>query len=1175
MSSLKVIVAVRVRPFNQRELDMGANLIVHMDGKKTRLAKPRTPGSNGAICRDSLSKENFNEFTFDYSYWSFDDQDKHYVSQEEVYEDLGTDVINCAFQGYNACVFAYGQTGSGKTFTMMGNPDSLGLIPRICKSLFARMKVGSRSWDGIYNERVKDLLGPQSATHGLRVREHMTTGPYVENLSQHPVSDYDEIKECINKGNILRTTASTNMNDTSSRSHAIFTITFVQAGFTDDMPSETVSKIHLVDLAGSERANATGATGQRLKEGAHINKSLVTLGSVISALAEQTHPTNNKRILYIPYRDSVLTWLLKDSLGGNSKTIMIAAISPADCNYGETLSTLRYANRAKNIINKPTVNIDPNVKLIRELREEIMKLRAMLTVDNVEELTSKVLLDLQKKEAQEKVLTEEWTEKWREAQMILREQKSLGLRKSGYGVILDSEMPHLIGIHDDISTGVTLYSLKEGETTIGTDENDNPQDIVLSGVGIQPEHCRIVLSDGIATIWPKLPAQCWLNANLIEEPTRISQGDILLLGRTNMFRYNNPAEAAKLRKDLNRSRMDLSRLSLIAASRENLSVSFASDDELTGSRREKVYYPQEMVCREDAEVQEENRKILDTIGNALKQLNAERTQMHHQHRMKVAKLSRELNELIQQKRDQEAIFQLREQELNARREMLLWEKSNEEIQMEIIIRQKCALQTQLDSKKRDFFEYVARELQELSDCGKLDEHDIKILEDNPRPEDTSNLLLSVTENLDNSAAQFLKETLKRNKDEIDRMEKALMDKDQILCESDTKMKILDGKMTDLDAENQALLLERSHIDIEALNLKKQSMSLNLKKTSDADAQTDMVNELKTLDTSETYHTATSNCSIPSQLVFTPEAKQCEPIPRHGIMCDSGVSVDTNRTQEKSPKDPAEQCDEDRLSCVSCANSNGSDSGAQLQKLREQIASQKAHIMKTLETDCSDKAELDDLIFQLQELQKQKQILKTEIDSIHQPDEHPDIPESLNGSDDCANSSTIAPLGHYENSIYGTTNSIGQPSIETTHQQQRQDAENYVSIPSFIMRGAGKQTHYEYEVKVCLPDGRWTLLRRYSRFRELHNSMKNLYGEKIKDIPFPRREIFGSKSENVAKSRRRYLEAYLRRLLVVCAKIPQCPIYEGPGGCGVTKQSLVEFSGFFKKGLFESGKHGTG
>lgn len=405
---------------------------------------------------------------------------------------------------------------------------------------------------------------------------------------------FPSFQRCINRGNLLRTTASTNMNDTSSRSHAIFTITFVQAVFMDDMPSETVSKIHLVDLAGSERANATGATGERLKEGAHINKSLVTLGSVISALAEQSTAASaqssaQKKRAYIPYRDSVLTWLLKDSLGGNSKTIMIAAISPADCNFSETLSTLRYANRAKNIINKPTINEDPNVKLIRELREEIMKLKGMITSgdfsdESLHNRSSQMLEDLLKKEAQEKFLTEEWAEKWRQAQSILREEKTLGLRKSGVGVILDSEAPHLIGIHDDNSTGVTLYSLREGETTIGGDpdeneneskEEDHPVDIVLHGTGMLSLHCTIELSDGTAVIHPREGAQCWLNANQIDQPTPISQGDILLLGRTNMFRYNNPTEA-KLRKGgiRGKSRTDLSRLSMIAASRENLSGSF-------------------------------------------------------------------------------------------------------------------------------------------------------------------------------------------------------------------------------------------------------------------------------------------------------------------------------------------------------------------------------------------------------------------------------------------------------------------------------------------------------------------------------------------------------------------------------------------------------------------------
>merc|ERR1719495_1416442 len=232
------------------------------------------------------------------------------------------------------------------------------------------------------------------------------------------------------------------------------------------MPYETESKIHLVDLAGSERANATGASGQRLKEGAHINKSLVTLGSVISALAEAGSKVASSKPsgkAFIPYRDSVLTWLLKDSLGGNSKTIMIATISPADVNHNETLSTLRYANRAKNIINKPTVNEDANVKLIRELREEIHRMRAVMAGDPA--MLAAVQEQLAVKEAKEQRLTEEWSE----TAKILQEHNALGLKRTGLGVVLDSDKPHLIGLDEDIlSTGITLYQLKEGETVIGT-----------------------------------------------------------------------------------------------------------------------------------------------------------------------------------------------------------------------------------------------------------------------------------------------------------------------------------------------------------------------------------------------------------------------------------------------------------------------------------------------------------------------------------------------------------------------------------------------------------------------------------------------------------------------------------------------------------------------------------
>ncbi|CAG5004380.1 unnamed protein product [Parnassius apollo] len=535
MASVKV--AVRVRPFNQREKDMNAKLIVQMDGKKTRLLTVKNSKE-----QNDGSREKYKDFTFDHSYWSFDHGDSHYASQEQVFSDLGVDVIDSAFEGYNACVFAYGQTGSGKTFTMMGSPECQGLIPRICRQLFSRMAAGKESGSSyrtevsyleIYNERVKDLLSGDSG-HSLRVREHPKLGPYVQDLSRHLVSDYDDIQECMQRGNQQRTTASTQMNDVSSRSHAIFTLTFVRAGYTrhNNLPSETLSKVHLVDLAGSERADATGATGQRLVEGAHINKSLVTLGSVISALADSSQQADNrtpkgKKNVFIPYRDSVLTWLLKDSLGGNSKTIMIAAISPADCNYGETLSTLRYANRAKNIINKPTINEDPNVKLIRELRDEIDKLRAQIAHNtNPVEAEAGVLATLQRKEAQEKVLTEKWTEKWRETQQILQEQKALGLRKSGLGVVLDSDMPHLVGIDDNLlSTGVTLYHLKEGETVIGSAELEPTPDIVLSGAGVLPLHCRVVLREGVATLLPAPGAHCWLNTVLLDAPAKLSQGE--------------------------------------------------------------------------------------------------------------------------------------------------------------------------------------------------------------------------------------------------------------------------------------------------------------------------------------------------------------------------------------------------------------------------------------------------------------------------------------------------------------------------------------------------------------------------------------------------------------------------------------------------------------------------
>nr|XP_033778659.1 kinesin-like protein KIF1B isoform X12 [Geotrypetes seraphini] len=377
MSGASVKVAVRVRPFNSRETSKDSKCIIQMQGNSTSIINPKNP------------KEPPKSFSFDYSYWSHTSQeDPCFASQNLVYNDIGKEMLQHAFEGYNVCIFAYGQTGAGKSYTMMGKQEETqaGIIPQLCEDLFEKINDNNNdeisysvevSYMEIYCERVRDLLNPKNKGN-LRVREHPLLGPYVEDLSKLAVTSYSDIADLMDAGNKARTVAATNMNETSSRSHAVFTIVFTQKrhDLETNLPTEKVSKISLVDLAGSERADSTGAKGTRLKEGANINKSLTTLGKVISALAEVSK--KKKKTDFIPYRDSVLTWLLRENLGGNSRTAMVAALSPADINYDETLSTLRYADRAKQIKCNAIINEDPNAKLVRELKEEVSRLKELL-----------------------------------------------------------------------------------------------------------------------------------------------------------------------------------------------------------------------------------------------------------------------------------------------------------------------------------------------------------------------------------------------------------------------------------------------------------------------------------------------------------------------------------------------------------------------------------------------------------------------------------------------------------------------------------------------------------------------------------------------------------------------------------------------------------------------------
>ena len=395
------------------EIDRGAECLVDMDpiSQVTTLLIPedRGPANKNAKARRVIEEKNF---TFDNSFWSHDTNDEHYAEQEDVYNCLGEEFLDHNFEGYHTCIFAYGQTGSGKSYTMMGTPDQPGLIPRTCQDLFERIESAQNetpnisysvrvSYFEVYNEHVRDLLVPvvpNQPPYYLKIRESPTEGPYVKDLTDVPVRSIEEILRYMKMGDSSRTTASTKMNDTSSRSHAVFTIMLKQIhhDMETDETTERSSRIRLVDLAGSERAKATEATGQRLREGSNINKSLTTLGRVIAALADPKSQRSGKggrgKDMVVPYRDSILTWLLKDSLGGNSKTAMIACIAPSD--YEETLSTLRYADQAKRIRTRAVVNQDQISSAERDaqiavMAEEIRNLQLSVSESRSREKTAK------------------------------------------------------------------------------------------------------------------------------------------------------------------------------------------------------------------------------------------------------------------------------------------------------------------------------------------------------------------------------------------------------------------------------------------------------------------------------------------------------------------------------------------------------------------------------------------------------------------------------------------------------------------------------------------------------------------------------------------------------------------------------------------------------------------
>ncbi|XP_069099486.1 kinesin-like protein KIF3B [Pleurodeles waltl] len=369
MSKLKnsetVRVVVRCRPMNSKELTGGYGKVVEVNVKFGQVAVKNSRGATNELPKT---------FTFDAVY---DCNSK----QVELYDETFRPLVDSVLQGFNGTIFAYGQTGTGKTFTMEGvrnDPEKRGVIPNSFEHIFTHISRSQNqqylvraSYLEIYQEEIRDLLSKDQSKR-LELKERPDTGVYVKDLSSFVTKSVKEIEHVMNVGNQNRSVGSTNMNEHSSRSHAIFMITVECSEVGLDGENHIrVGKLNLVDLAGSERQAKTGAQGERLKEATKINLSLSALGNVISALVDG-------KSTHIPYRDSKLTRLLQDSLGGNAKTVMVANIGPASYNVEETLTTLRYANRAKNIKNKPRVNEDPKDALLREFQEEIARLKAQL-----------------------------------------------------------------------------------------------------------------------------------------------------------------------------------------------------------------------------------------------------------------------------------------------------------------------------------------------------------------------------------------------------------------------------------------------------------------------------------------------------------------------------------------------------------------------------------------------------------------------------------------------------------------------------------------------------------------------------------------------------------------------------------------------------------------------------
>ncbi|XP_043220342.1 kinesin-like protein KIF14 [Amphibalanus amphitrite] len=639
--AVTVKVGVRVRPMTDRERsDPEVSRIVSGDGSCVLLDTELHPSQ---------------AFYYDHVFWSIDPADQLFHNQKQVYESVAAPLLKSAFEGYNVCLLAYGQTGSGKTYSMMGRlgaedagteePCELaGVIPRFCVDLFKQTASAEYqttvqvSYYEIYQERIRDLLAASDDKRsGLRVREHPSLGPHVVGLTAVAVDGWPLMRSLMDQGNRLRATASTGMNNKSSRSHSVLTLTVTQTQTEtvdgEQLESQQTAQVNLVDLAGSERVAQAHTTGVRLREGVVINKSLLTLGKVIMALVDGGRA-------HIPYRESALTWLLKESLGGNSRTAMLATISPCSSHAEETLSTLRYACKTNQIVNSVHVNEDPRARIIRELRAELERLRQEQSTpvapaagepadqqspstgtDSPNAIRHRLAItQLKRKLQQKELMLRSQHNELEEAKRRLAEgggaaRPAAAARPSaGVPFVGHVSQPSLVNLLPDPAlTETVAYPLAEGDTTLGAAETAA---VRLHGLLIDKLHCSVTRSGTRVTLHPSAGCVCTVNGSEVTAPTALQHGDRLVLAGEVFLRLHLPAHPLLGLRDFADAKAELDRKNEEKAAQEQERLRQRVKQELLQELEQE---------QADAELEKRAQQIqlekqIDTLKEQLEQL---------------------------------------------------------------------------------------------------------------------------------------------------------------------------------------------------------------------------------------------------------------------------------------------------------------------------------------------------------------------------------------------------------------------------------------------------------------------------------------------------------------------------------------------------------------------------